>query len=271
MPLSLSMVSSARLVHRTLLSALAGWSLAATPAALAGPPLVVDDPETLERGQFELFTSFQFTKNRSLRTWETPVELTIGLAPGWECSINGSWQYLQDSNASPTIVNGVLSLEIGTKIRLLTESASMPVSLAVSGKLRFPTSSDAKYANQGRPSGGGLLVLSRTIGSFSVNANIGHGIGGAQNREKVADAWFFGLAAQRVFAKKYTAFVEAYASPEVARFRNAVINADGGLLWDLSARYRVCILAGRGLRPGGADVYANLGFLLSLGPSKATN
>lgn len=77
-----SMVSPARPTHRMLLSAVAAWLLAVTPVGRAGPPIVIDDPETLDRGQVELFTSFQFTKIRSLRTWETPVELTIGLAPG---------------------------------------------------------------------------------------------------------------------------------------------------------------------------------------------
>lgn len=255
----------------SVLAAIGSCLFAGATVVVAGPPLVVDDPETLDRGQFEWFTSLQFTKHGSTRTYETPTELTIGLAPGWECSINGSWQYIQDASASPQTINGVLSLGLGTKYRLLAESATMPVSVALSGTLRFPISPNAKYANQGKVTGGGILVVARTFGAFTINANIGYGIGGAQNREKAADAFFFGLAVQRIFAKKYTVFAETYATPEVANCRNAVINADGGLLWDFSDRYRVSFLVGRGFRPGCAEFYANAGFLLSLGPTKPAN
>ncbi|OAI41851.1 hypothetical protein AYO41_05145 [Verrucomicrobia bacterium SCGC AG-212-E04] len=251
--------------------ALALCSLARSPTAYAGPPLVVDDPETLKLGHFELFTSFEFIKSGTARAYGTPVELTIGLGPDWECSINGSWQYLQDSSATPQVVNGVLSLEVGTKYRLLTESETMPVSLALSAKLRFPTSPNAKYAAQGKPVGSAFLIVARTLGKFTLNANLAYLIGGAQNQMQSNDALFFGLSAQRVFAKKYTVFAEAYAIPEMSHFRNAVINADGGLLWDLSDRYRLSFVVGRGFRSGGAEFYGNLGFLLSFGPGKGTN
>lgn len=265
-----SMVPSVR--HSFLTSlAIAVIAIAGSRPALAGPPLVVDDPETLDRGQVELFTSVQFTKNRSMRTYETPTELTIGLAPGWECSINGSWQYLQDASTTPQTINGVLSLGLGTKYRLLTESATVPVSVALSGTLRFPISPNAKYANQGKVTGGGILVIARTFGAFTINANMGYGIGGVQNRDYAADAFFLGLSAQRIFAKKYTVFAETYTTPQVANSRSAVINADGGLLWDFSDRYRLSFLLGRGFRPGCAEVYANVGFLLSLGPTKPAN
>ena len=249
-----------------MLAVLSVWLLAGMPAASAGPPLVVDDTETLDRGQFELFTGFSYAKAGSLRAYDSPTELTIGLAKGWECSIHGSYQYFHDASAAPHTVNGVLSLQIGTKLRLLTESPTVPVSIALSGSLRFPTSSSAKYAGQGKPTGGAFLVMSHAIGDFTINANVGYGIGGIQNREVANDGWFFGVAAQRIFAKKYTFFAEGFATPQVGHFREAVINADGGLLWDLSDRYRISVLLGRGFRPGGAEFIGNIGFLVSLGP-----
>lgn len=240
--------------------------LAVRPELRAGPPLVVDDPETLDRGHFELFTSFLYTKAGSQNLYGTPSELTIGLAKGWECSINGAYQYISDSSSSPKTVNGVLSLEVGTKFRLLTESATVPVSLALSGKLRVPTSANSQYAGQGKPSGGGFLILAKAFGDFSINGNVGYDARLLQSRNAAYDAWFFGLSAQRIFAKKYTVVAEVYSFAQVGRFRETVINADGGLLWDLSERYRITALFGRGFRPGGADFLANIGFLLSLGP-----
>ncbi len=233
--------------------------------ATAGPPLVVDDPETLDRGHFEWFTSVLFAKFGSAHSYDTPTQLTIGLAKGWECSISGAYQYHTNVPASPDPVNGVLSLEVGTKFRLLTESSDVPLSLALAGKLRFPTAPNAKYADQGKASGGGTIVISKAFGDFTLNGNVGYGIGGSQNRDLVGDAWFLGVCAQQIFAKKYTLFAEVYAMPPVGHLRETVINADGGLLWDLSERYRITVLLGRGFRPGGADFVANLGFLLSLG------
>src|SRR5258707_774566 len=122
----------------SILGVLSIWLLASVPNAPAGPPLVVDDPETLDRGHFELFTSFLYARSGTLRSYDSPTELTIGLAKGWECSINGAYQYRHDAGSSPNTLNGVLSLEVGTKFRLLTESPTVPVSLAVSGHLRFP-------------------------------------------------------------------------------------------------------------------------------------
>lgn len=106
----------------------------------------------------------------------------------------------------------------------------MPVSLALSGKLRFPTAGNAKDANQGKVSGGVVLVAARTLGDFSLNVNVRYAAAGAQSGDAVTDAWFLGVAVQCLIAKKYTLFVESYASPPVAHFRNTVINADGGLL-----------------------------------------
>ena len=242
------------------------WLLVGIPDASGGPPLTVDDTETLDRGQFELFTGFSYAKAGSRRAYDTPTELTIGLAKGWECSIRGSYQYFHDGSATPNTVNGILSLQIGTKLRVLTESPTVPVSLALSGTLTFPTSSNAKYAAQGKPAGGVFLIAGRGFGDFTINANVGYAIGGAQKRNAANDAWFFGLTAQRIFAKKYTIFAEAFATPQVGRFREAVINADGGLLWDLSDRFRITVLLGRGFRPGGAEFVGNIGFLVSLGP-----
>jgi hypothetical protein len=241
--------------------------LANPPLVCAGPPLVVDDPVTLDRDHVELFTSFLYTLAGSARSYASPSELTIGLATGWECSLNGAYQYQRDPSSTPKIVNGLLSLEVGTKFRLLTESPDVPMSLALSAKFRCPTSNNSKFADQGKSSGDGFLIVGKTWGDFTLNGNIGFGVGGAQNRDAVSNAWFFGLAAQRIFAKKYTLFAETYAVPQVGRFRDAVISADGGLLWDLSDRYRITVLLGRGFRPGGADFLCNLGFLLSLGPT----
>lgn len=231
----------------------------------AGPPLVVDDPETLDRGHFELFGSFLYTKDGSTNLYSTPTELTIGLAKGWECSVNGAYQYFSDASSRPDTVNGVLSLEVGTKFRVLTEAPDMPISLALSGKLRFPTSANSKFADQGKPIGSGFVILGKAFGDFTINGNVGYGVGGAQTRDAGNDAWFFGVAVQRIFAKKYTIFAEVYSTPQVGRFRGTVINADGGLLWDLSERYRITVLLGRGFRPGGTDFLCNVGFLLSLG------
>jgi len=239
--------------------------LAGMRDAQAGPPLVVDDPETLDRGQVELFTSILYTKQGAANSYGTPTELTIGLAKGWECSMNGAYQYLTDPSSTPQTVNGLLSLEVGTKFRLLTESPTTPISLAISGKARFPTSADSKYAAQGKTSGGGFLILSKAFGDFSINGNVGYDAGVLQSQKVARDAWFFGFSAQRIFAKKYTVFAEVYSFAQVGRFGETVINADGGLLWDLTDRYRISVLLGRGFRPGGADFIGNIGFLLSLG------
>ena len=228
---------------------------------------MVDDPETLDRGHFELFTSVLYNKSGTLRSYAAPTELTIGLAKGWECTINGAYQYNHDDSSTPNTVNGVLSLDVGTKFHLLTESQNVPISLALSGHVRFPTSSNSKFAEQGKPAGSGTLVLARTFGDFALFANVGFGLAGIQTRAEANDACFFGLAAQRIFAKKYTVFGEVYSTPQVGRFRDAVINVDGGLLWDISDRYRISVLLGRGFGPGGADFIANIGFLLSLGPT----
>ncbi len=243
------------------------FCLADPPQICAGPPLVVDDPVTLDRDHVELFTSFLYTLAGTMRSYASPSELTIGLAKGWECSINGAYEYHSDPSSTPNTVNGLLSLTLGTKFRLLTESPDVPVSLALSAKFRSPTSNTAKFADQGKPSGEGFIIVGKTWGDFTLNGNVGFGVGGAQNRDAVSNAWFFGLAAQRIFAKKYTVFAETYAVPQVGRFRDTVISADGGLLWDLSDRYRITVLLGRGFRPGGADFLGNLGFLLSLGPT----
>jgi hypothetical protein len=257
-------ISTRRIV--SILGVLSIWLLAGVFDAAAGPPLVVDDPETLDRGHVELFTSVLYNKSGTRRSYDTPTELTIGLAKWWECSINGAYQYNHDESSTPNTVNGVLSLDVGTKFRLLTESPNMPISLALSGHFRFPTSPNSKFAEQGKPAGSGNLVLARTFGDFALFANVGFGIAGVQTRAEANDAWFFGLAAQRIIAKKYTVFGEVYSTPQVGRFRDAVINFDGGLLWDLSDRYRISVRLGRGFGPGGADFIANIGFLLSLGP-----
>lgn len=256
---------------RWKVASLLGALLASGPL-LAGPPLTVDDSETLKSGQFELFVSGQATRTRGSGgvSWEAPMELTIGLGRGFECSLATGWSDLR-LGAGSGQARGVLALDPGMKWSFRPPREGQMFSAALGLKLHVPIRAGAVAAGVGGYSVALNFATTWDLGFASVDLNAGldhvTASGGARSRREL----FLGAAVRKELVReRWTVFAEAYANPDVRRFATAEVRADVGVLWDVSTKLRFSALVGRGFRDDGADYFVNLGVLFSLGASAVT-
>ncbi|MBS0658510.1 MAG: transporter [Verrucomicrobia bacterium] len=239
--------------------------LAARPA-MAGPPLTVDDSETLKAREVELFVSAQVTRTRGGgTTWEAPMELTIGLGQGFECSLATGWSDVRLASGGGE-ARGVLALDPGLKWSFRPPTEGRMFSAALGLKLHVPIRRAAVLAGVGGYSMTLNLATTWDLGFANADLNVGIGhvtaSAGARARQEI----LLGAAIRKELVReRWTVFAEAYATQDRRRFASAEVRADLGVLLDVSPKLRFSLLAGRGFRDDGADYFCNFGILFSLG------
>ena len=173
----------------------------AASGALAGPPLITDDPETLLKGRFELNTAYTLhLSDRSDagggRTWEQEAplfDLNYGLADGVQVKFEAPLVVLDPADHRSARA-GVGDLSLGTKLRFATEKEA-PISISIYPALGVPTGSRSRGLGTGSPS----LTLPVQVGRhFLEDKLFVYADGGYEEQfaEGEADRWFTGIAAE---------------------------------------------------------------------------
>ncbi len=167
--------------------------------ALAGPPLETDDPETLDKGKFELNTAYTMQRTArdaaGVRTsdQETPLfDLAFGFAEGIQLKFEMPLRVLAETGA-PTQV-GIGDASFGSKLRLLREDEA-PFALSIYPAVGIPFGN----ASDGLGTGSTSVTLPVEIGrhflddALFIYGDLGFGEEFADNE---ADGWFMGIAAE---------------------------------------------------------------------------
>lgn len=185
----------------TCKAAVIATTLAVSPTAFAGPPLVTDDPDTLPKGRFELNTAY--TLNLSARsasgggrTWEQEAplfDLNYGLLEGVQVKFELPLVVLDPSDHESARA-GLGDLSLGTKLRLVSEK-DFPLSISTYPALGVPLGSRSRGLGTGSPS----LTLPIEVGRHFLDDKLFvYADGGYEEQfaEGEADRWFAGLAAE---------------------------------------------------------------------------
>jgi len=183
--------------HRSLAATIA--IAACASLAHAGPPLETDDPETLDKGKFELNTAYTMQRTArdaaGVRTsdQEAPLfDLAFGFEEGIQLKFEMPLRVLAETGA-PTQV-GVGDASFGSKIRFLKEDEA-PFALSIYPAIGIPFGD----ASDGLGTGSTSVTLPVEIGrhffddALFIYADAGYGEEFADNE---TDGWFMGIAAE---------------------------------------------------------------------------
>ncbi|MBX3380670.1 MAG: transporter [Phycisphaeraceae bacterium] len=180
--------------------------------AVAGPPLITDDPETLPKGRFELNTAYTLTvsDSESGRTWyqEIPLfDLNYGLVDGVQLKSEVPLVVLDPAEQSTRA--GVGDLSLGSKLRLLDEKAT-GVGLSVYPALSVPLGSSSR----GLGTGSCAFTLPAQIGKHFFQDRLFIYADGGYDRQYATDEtdhWFLGVAAEYEIKERFILCAEVHS------------------------------------------------------------
>jgi hypothetical protein len=160
------------------------------PNGFAGRPLSTDDAWTLEKGQFQLETGFDFTRQDNHDREISPsLTLSYGLLENMDIGIGSSYLFVRPKEEENE--DGLGDTEIKLKYRLLGEKIWMPA-FAVAGIVKIPTASDSKGLGSGKTDFGINAIFSKELSKrFVVHLNLGYtfiGEHGADNEMNYSGA-----------------------------------------------------------------------------------
>ncbi len=227
--------------------------LAPSLAALAGPPLITDDPDTLPTGRFELNTAYTLRLSArdaetGGRTWEhaAPLfDLNYGLSEGVQIKFEAPLAVLDPSGREGARA-GLGDLSVASKLRLVNEQ-EFPLSISSYPAVGVPLGSRRRGLGAGSPSltlpvEAGRHLLADTL---FVYAEVGYERRFAREEN---DRWFTGLAAEYEVAEGLVLCGEVRrdfglrGSPDDSLFNL-------GFKWTLSASATLIGSAGRSFDP----------------------
>lgn len=147
----------------------------ATPA-WAGVPFVTDDPDTPDKGHFEINVAGQYTLNRNEQTGNIPsVEVNYGLTDHIELHILLPLAF--EHPVGGASVSGLGDIELGVKYRFLDDDdEGWQPAIAFAPSILVPTGNANRDLGSGRTQAFLPIWLSKDIGKFTVFGGGGYQI-----------------------------------------------------------------------------------------------
>ena len=101
-------------------------TLTTSDLALAGPPFITDDPETVEYQHHEFYISSQQVNTRDGRSWTLPhFEFNYGAAPDLQLHIIAPYAF--NNPVDGPRQRGLGDVELGAKYRFMQETDNCPM------------------------------------------------------------------------------------------------------------------------------------------------
>lgn len=237
----------------TLFAALGAVALYAPCSAQGGPPLVTDDPGTVEPRHVEINVAYTAEHRPGVREYETPL---VDINYGYNSRTQLKWELPWVTADEGASVNGGLgNSNFGVKWRFRDEDRRGP---AISTYPQVLVNNPGSAVRKGLAERGASLFLpiqvQRSFGPFGVNADAGylfHGSG--------PDAWSWGIAVGRQVTSRLELLGEIHGDSTRGE-RDLLVNAGGRLR--IAEGRTLLFSAGRSighLSEGGASLVAYAG------------
>ncbi len=139
----------------------------------AARPLTTDDAWTVEKGQFQLESGFDATRQDNHdRELSPSLTLSYGLSERMDLGVG--WGYLFIHPKEGKKENGLSDTEVKLKYRWIDEKGWIPA-LAVTGTLKIPTASESKGLGSGQTDFGMNTIVTKNLGKrFALHLNLGY-------------------------------------------------------------------------------------------------
>jgi hypothetical protein len=173
--------------------------------ALAGPPFVTDDPETVEYKHWEMYVASQYKHDRDQTSVTAPhLEINHGLLPDVQVHLIAPLQYVKPEGEASQYGYG--DTELGIKYRFIRETQSRP-QMATFPIIEIPTGDLSRGLGNGKTQFFLPLWFQKSWGPWTTYGGGGYWFtSGDGNR----DWWLFGWQLQREITKKLTIGAEIY-------------------------------------------------------------
>jgi hypothetical protein len=166
-----------------------------TAPVFAARPLTTDDAYTVEKGEFQLESGFDFTRQDNHdKEWSPSMTWSYGLFERMDMGIGSTYLFVNPAEGKNE--NGFGDTDLKIKYRLIDEEGWMPF-FAISGNLKMPTASESKGLGSGKTDFGVNAIVTKTLSEkLSLHLNLGHtfvGEDGANNEFNYSLAGQFAL------------------------------------------------------------------------------
>jgi Putative MetA-pathway of phenol degradation len=212
--------------------------------ALAGPPLLTDDPGTPGPGKWETNVGFTVDKRGDTTLYNAPVlDLNYGIGDSVQLNYSVSWIILDPPHE--VTKNGIGTSEVAVKWRFLDEEKN---GLALSVYPRVIFNNLTSSVNRGLVEKGTVFRLpfqmEKKIGVIIVNPEFGHDF-----RQEDGDEWLYGLALRYEEIKGIVAMAEVFGiGDNTFDKQENVVNI--GVQKDVNENFSLHAAVGRGLSQG---------------------
>ena len=186
--------------------------LTAITPALAVPPLITDDADTVDPGQWQLNTGWLFSHTASEQLFTFPVNLVTGISSRAEVGVTIGYQGRDGSGTAPEKrdANGVTDLLLETKWHLY-QAADEKFNVSARFDVKLPTASRSQGFGTGDVDTDVVLIATRSWGATEIDWNLGYVAVDPARGSARDDHWFFGQALRRKLSEHWTFISENFA------------------------------------------------------------
>ena len=219
--------------------------------AIAAPPFVLDDGDTLDGGRIEIDAGALATFGRDETSGALPsLEADLGVRRGVEADIVAPLALAASRGGSASVGPG--DVELAAKVRVAAQGpASVLPSIAVEPTLLLPTGSAARGLGAGRPQLFLPVWFSKDFGRWTVFGGGGPTVGlGAGQDGAGRDFLLFGAGVLRQLPGGWQVGAELYETTRTGRRDPGLLSADLDVKRDLSAHVHVFAAVGLGAGSG---------------------
>lgn len=234
----------------------------------AGRPLVIDDADPVEVGNYEVEAGIAHERSPNCKHWDYPVGVTAGLFPGLEAGVGFGGQLeertvrVEESGAEQCDrVHGIGDLVMGAKWQAIKE-CPLGARHALAVTIKLPTADNEKDLGSGEPDKDVMWIVSRSIGQKAgIHINLGYSwIGGPAE-----DVMHYGVALDYQITDAVQAVGELSTEKEIADGGDAASRYNFGVRWSVWDGLTLDAAAGSRLSGGAPDFTGTAGLTWSFG------
>ena len=206
--------------------------------AFAGRPLVIDDADPVDAGQFEFEAGEKYIKFSDCRHWDYPVGLTYGLVSGVEVGLGFGGQYetrrefMHEAGFENICEeSGIGDLAVGAKWQFVKESDYMPRQALVPS-VKFPTADKDNGLGSGEIDYDITWIASKSLtDKMGAHINAGYSWIGEAAGQNVGNILHYGLAVDCQISTSVQLVGEVFADRELRGDTDTAVQYNAGFRW----------------------------------------
>lgn len=205
---------------------------------------MTDDPETPDKGHFEIHLAAQYTRAQGASTGNVPsLEVNYGVLSNLQATVLVPMGMAQVNGVGTNV--GFGDIEVELKYRFVEEDAwGWRPAIAIAPQINLPSGSETRGLAAGRFTGFIPVWLQKDFNQWTVFGGGGPNINTGPDQK---NWWFPGVGVLRELSPAWTVGGEVYYnSPEVTGQKNTM-GFNLGVIYTINDNYQILFSAGRNL------------------------